>query len=298
MSDHGEFLPSLHPIVCAPMNQVSDARLAIAVHEAGAFPSLSIPNYIRNGRFEAQLYQRELQVYKEATGSDNLLLSVGSMLLLSDAVMKPFLDLGFRHVELFHWASTEAGWPAVLECSRRLSDEFGVRFLFKTSTGHLSKDLDYPAIVLKGPEGAGRSADESPPLDEAFNFCRAQLPRSRLIVSGGIATAGQVREYLDRGATAVAIGSLFAASRESSVSDEVKRKIVASSSAELQRAGATGLQGLFSNVAEGDNRNLTRTLAQGIRSADAGGIFMGRGIDKITEILSVREIVEGLVALA
>jgi NAD(P)H-dependent flavin oxidoreductase YrpB (nitropropane dioxygenase family) len=278
------------------MNQVSDARLAIAVHEAGAFPSLSIPNYVRDGRFDLAGFRKELQAYKDATASDNLLLSVGSSLLLKDAVMRPFLDLGFRHVELFHWASTEPGWPAVLERSRRLAEAFGVRFVFKVSTGHVTKELDYPAIVLRGPEGAGRSAEDAPPLDEAFAFCRRQLPATKLIVSGGIATAAQVRDHLDRGAMAVAIGSLFAAARESSVSDEVKRKIVASTAADLRREGASHLQGLFTQVVDGDSRNLTRTLAAGVRHAGEGGIFMGRGIDQITEILPVREIVRRLAA--
>ncbi len=110
MTAHTEFFGSRHPILCAAMNQVSDAALAIAVHNAGAFPSLSIPNYIRNGAFDMDAYERELRTYKEATGSDNLLLSIGGTLLLHDAVMRPFLDLGFRHIELFHWASTEPGW--------------------------------------------------------------------------------------------------------------------------------------------------------------------------------------------
>lgn len=297
MTTHTEFFGCRHPILCAAMNQVSDAALAIAVHKAGAFPSLSIPNYIKNGAFDLDAYKRELRTYKEATGSDSLLLSIGSTLLLHDAVTRPFLDLGFRHIELFHWASTEPGWESVIDRSRRLADELGVKFVFKISTGHVTEALGYPTMLLKGPEGAGRSADDSPPLSESFEFCRANLPATKLIVSGGIHNSDQVTDYVNRGALAVAIGSLFAASRESAVSESVKLKIIASGAGDLQTKGERKLKGLFSNVAAGDNANLTRTLASGIRNADEGGIFMGSAVDHITEILSVQEIVNRLAGL-
>lgn len=296
MGDHVEFFGCRYPIVCAPMNQVSDAALAIAVHEAGAFPSLSIPNYIRNGRFEDGAYERELRAYKDATGSDSLLLSVGGPALLHERVMRPFLELGFRHVELFHWESRAPDWPQILERSRQLSAELGVRFVFKISTGHVTAGLDYPTLLLKGPEGAGRSTEDAPPLADSFDFCRQHLPTTKLIVSGGFHGAEQVSDYLSRGALAVAIGSLFAASSESAVAEHVKRKIIASSSADLKRMGDSRLQGLYTKLVDGDDRNLTRTLASGIRDAGDGGVFIGRAIDHITEILPVREIVRRLVA--
>ncbi len=295
MSNHRELFSCRYPIVCAPMNQVSDVGLAIAVHNAGAFPSLSIPNYIKNGRFDTDAYKRELLVYKEATGSNNLLLSIGSVLLLHDAVILPFLDFGFRHIELFHWSSTEPGWKDVIDRSRRLAGEHGVRFVFKISTGHVTEALNYQTILLKGPEGAGRSTDDSPPLSESFEFCRNNLSSTNVIVSGGIYNSSQVTDFVNRGAIAVAIGSLFAASKESAVSESVKLKIIASSASDLQRKGERNLRGLFSNVVSGDNANLTRTLARGIRDVDDGGIFIGNAVDHITEILSVQEIVNRLV---
>ena len=163
--------------------------------------------------------------------------------MLHDAVMRPFLDLGFRHIELFHWASTEPGWESVIDRSRSLADELGVKFVFKISTGHVAETLDYPTMLLKGPEGAGRSADDSPPLSESFEFCRANLPATKLIVSGGIHNSDQVTDYVNRGALAVAIGSLFAASSESAVSESVKRKIIASGTGDLQEQGRTQAQG-------------------------------------------------------
>jgi len=244
MTSHTDFFGCRHPIVCAAMNQVSDAGLAIAVHHAGAFPSLSIPTYFKDDAFDMDAYKRELRVYKEATGSDQLLLSVGSALLLRDAVIRPFLDLGFRHVELFHWASAESSWKCVMDRSRRLADELGVKFIVKISTGHVTDTLDYQTMLLKGPEGAGRSADDSPPLSESFAFCRARLPATNLIVSGGIHGADQVSDYLSRGAVAVAIGSLFAASRESAVSESVKLKSIASGAGDLQSKGGPQAQGL------------------------------------------------------
>ena len=38
-----------YPILAAPMNRVSDAKLAVAVANAGCIPSFSIFNYIGKG---------------------------------------------------------------------------------------------------------------------------------------------------------------------------------------------------------------------------------------------------------
>lgn len=298
MIDHHGYFGCRHPVVCAAMNQVSDARLAIAVHAAGAFPSLSVANYVVAGRFELRRFLRELDTFREATGSTGLLLSVGSQALLQDAIVRPFLERGFRHFELFHWASGDPDWARVRERSVELTHRFDARFLFKISTGHVDASLDYPAIVLKGPEGAGRSADDSPPLEESFAYCRQHLPDMAVVVSGGIHGPDQLHDYIGRGALAVAIGTLFAASKESAVDDSVKRKLVAAGAAELRRAGRHGLKGLYASVAREDDANLTRTLARGVRDSRQGGIFVGDAIDHVTEILSVQEIVDRLVGAA
>ncbi len=296
MTSHVDYFGCRHPIVCAAMNQVSDAALAIAVYEAGAFPSLSVANFIKDNVFSVQAYKNELSTYKDATGSDNLLLSIGARLLLQEAAVRPFLKLGFRHIELFHSASTEPIWKDVMALSHRLAGEHGVKFLFKVSTAHVAQARDYQTVLLKGPEGAGRLADDAPPLSPIFDLCRSDLPATNFIVSGGIHRADQVRDYMSRGALAVAIGSLFAASKESAVADSVKRKIIASSSRDLQTMGAHKLRGLFSSVQSDDDANLTKTLRRGMRDADRGGVFMGNAIDHITEVLSVQDIVNRLVA--
>lgn len=287
---------SRYPIVCAAMNQVSDATLAIAVERAGAFPSLSLPCYLHGNQFDAQAYRQDLVAYKEATGSHRLLLSVGTPRALNDAVLRPFLELGFRHIELFHAQVQPSDWNELQPKPQRLQDQFDARVLFKVSTGHLRADLPYEHIVLKGPEGAGRSAADSPPLSEAFDDCRRILPAATLVASGGIGTAADVRDYLDRGAAAVAIGSLFAAARESRIADDVKARIVAAEAGDLRAVGPNRSQGLFQSVAASDDSNLTRTLARGIRDASAGAVFMGRAVDHIDAILPVQEIVHRLMA--
>jgi NAD(P)H-dependent flavin oxidoreductase YrpB (nitropropane dioxygenase family) len=299
MNDHRTYFGCRHPIVCAAMNQVSDARLAIAVQRAGAFPSLSVANYVEGDRFDLKRFEAELSAFQDATGSSALLLSVGSQALLHDAILRPFLDRGFRHFELFHWAAGEPSWPRVRARAGELERCEGAKVLFKISTGHLRADLDYGTIVLKGPEGAGRSADDALPLDEAFVQCRRELPATAVVVSGGIHGPAQLHAYLERGALAAAIGSLFAASVESAVDDSVKRKIVAAGAADLERRGRHGLQGLYAGDTDAtDNANLTRTLKRGVRDAQAGGIFVGSAIEHITSILPVQAIVDHLVGAA
>lgn len=279
------------------MNQVSDAALAIAVERAGAYPSLSLPSYMSGGRLDVATYRRDLQAYKDATGSPHLLLSVGSPKALTDTVLRPFFDLGFSRLELFHTAVTSEDGPELRARLDRLRSEHGARIVVKVSAGHLRERLPYEHIILKGPEGAGRSADNSPPLDQALAQCRQWLPNTTVVASGGIGTSAQVRQCLDAGAAAVAIGSLFAASRESRVTDEVKAKIIASESSQLQAIGPNRLRGLFASIASGDDSNLTHTLARGIRDPSAGAVYMGSAIDHITEVLPVADIVRRLMGL-
>lgn len=278
------------------MNQVSDARLAIAIHEAGAFPSLAVANYIEGSRFNKAEYETALRQFKDATGSDGLLLSVGSSALTYDFVVEPFLEHGFRHFEIFHWDNSRQIWPRILERAAELEQSHGAKILFKVGTDADCADVPYSTVILKGPEGAGRSKEEAVPLSVAFEAFRNRLPNTKVIVSGGISRAEQVRDYVSKGALGVAIGTLFAASAESPIDTAVKQKIVAAHAEDLKTHGTHRLKGMYASVVPGDSGNLTRSLASGIRSPGAGAVFLGDGVDQITSILPVRDIVDRLIA--
>lgn len=283
-----------HPLICAAMNQVSDARLAIAVHEAGAFPSLAVANYIQHNRFDQVRYVKELRSFKSATHSEALLLSAGGTTLLSDVVVAPFLELGFKHFEVFHWDHEKRFWPRILERVKSLQRDHGATVIFKVGTDVAGEDIPYPTIILKGPEGAGRAHEDALPLQSAFEHLSKQLPHTQIIASGGISQPHQVTDYLSRGALGVAVGTLFAASVESAIDWNVKQKIVAAHVKDLKRCGENRLRGIYSGVLPGDTANLTRSLSAGVKGLKSGALFLGEGVEQVTDILPVREIVRRL----
>jgi hypothetical protein len=125
---------------------------------------------------------------------------------------------------------------------------------------------------------------------------KAARPEVNIIPSGGISTSEQVNYYMAHGAMAVGIGTLFAASEESPVSLETKLKIVDSTSEDLKRIGKLNHQGLLFKNIENDDNNNNQSLRQGMNNPSNGCIYAGAGIDSVTEILPVKEIVQRLVS--
>jgi NAD(P)H-dependent flavin oxidoreductase YrpB (nitropropane dioxygenase family) len=155
-------------------------------------------------------------------------------------------------------------------------------------------------IILKGPDGAGRGNTQGISLLELFDSIHAQYPNLLIIPAGGIGTHEHVKAYMDRGAFAVGVGTLIAATQESRVSHETKLKMVESTSKDIKQL-ANGSVDTFAQNAlvfkqvEGDNFNNTRGLMAGVRSPTVGHIFVGTGIDNVTEILPVKTVIENLI---
>jgi hypothetical protein len=150
-------------------------------------------------------------------------------------------------------------------------------------------------VIFKGNEGAGRTDPEAGSLEDNFSRIRQMRPEVDIIPSGGIATAAQVRYYLDRGALAVGIGTLFAAAEESCISVDTKRKMIEATADSLERIGKFHHQGLVFSRLAADDANNTRSLELGISHANVGAVFAGKGIVHVKEILPVRAIVAMLV---
>jgi hypothetical protein len=277
------------------MNQVSNVDLAIAIHNAGAFPSIIIHTFIKDNKFNSDLYKSELQRFQNKTNSTNLLLSIGFKLLLHDTITEPFFKLGFKHIELFHYFSNETEWSSILERCKYLEDKYDAKIMFKISTNEMESDSYYSTIILKGEEAAGRSSNTPKPIKEKFLEYRNMFPNTNIVPCGGIYNYEQVKFYMDNGALAIGIGSLFAASEESSLSIESKKKIINSSKSDITLGGQLNFKGLFSTILEDDDLNLTKSLHAGVNNPDEGCIYMGDAIDHITEILPVKVIIDRLI---
>lgn len=289
---HQDFFGCRYPILAAPMNQVSDANLAVACYNANIFPSLSAYSY-RNDNYKINYegLEHEIKQFQDKTGSDKILVSVAYSHLLSDM----FFDLAINNnIKFLEIIPNEKIMDDVEISLFSKYSEHGVKLLSKI----MSADAVKPkadAIMFKGKNGAGRGldlVDEDKELAEIRN----NFPSLPVIMSGGIGTKDDVIKYLNLGCMAVAVGTLLAASEESCLSKETKFKMIESSWKDVTKLenGAQQNGIVFSKI-EKDDFNNTLSLTFGIKDPRKGHVFAGKGIDHIKSILPVKDIVQLLV---
>jgi NAD(P)H-dependent flavin oxidoreductase YrpB (nitropropane dioxygenase family) len=304
MKTFTEIFKCKYPIAVMAMNKVSDVPLAIAVRRAGCLPSLSIFNYFtRIGVIDPQLLGKDIEQYANAVGDTSILISVdiGNLLDLPGLV-DVLLARQVGAVEIIlDDAHENAAYRrrVVLPQVIKQLQENGSMVFTKTL---LPMDVMVGAdgIILKGPDGAGRGNVSGESLEQLFDKYSTSFPTQRVITSGGVGTSQQLKYYIDRGAFGVGIGTMFAVSAESKISTETKLKLVASSAADVKRLdnGKTDSDSQNAIVfaeTPGDNSNNTRGLMAGIKSPTSGHVFMGKGIEHATEILTCEQIVARLV---
>jgi NAD(P)H-dependent flavin oxidoreductase YrpB (nitropropane dioxygenase family) len=273
-------------IIAMAMNQVSDIHLAIAVRQAGAIPSLSIFNYSSLEGLEDDLFK-----YQSEFGDSKILLSVGVRQIANNRVLDSIIANRIELVELIPAHLEEAGADDVtVETALEVLKNNNVK-VFEKCLGISPKYRNIFGVILKGNEGAGRGKES---LSKLFDVIVENYP---VIVSGGIGTAEHVKYYIDRGAWAVGIGTLFAASLESKVSDETKLKMIDAESVNIQnfKKGAKQNALIFKEL-DGDDYNHTLGISKGVQDPNQGHIFAGKSIDQVTSIRHVSEIIKELVS--
>lgn len=283
-----DFFGCEYPIVAAPMNKVSDVRLAVACHRAGIFPSLSIYNYI-----EPHSLEKAIDAFQSKTGSNKILLSLDSQEFLDKDVQQLILKLKISHLEILgdNNITQSSIWDEFLRDSKALQKE-GVKILLKSlDSNNVSPELD--GVILKSNTGAGRGV-EWIDIDYALMSIARRYPAVPIIMSGGISRPRDVKKYLNMGCVAVAIGTLLAASEESCVSLETKQRMINATYENITRLKNARQNALVFSEIPVDDDNNTNALVKGIASPAEGHIFAGKGINEITSIKSVKNIVEDL----
>jgi len=279
------------------MNKVSDVNLAIAVRKAGAIPSLSVFNYFTSADYiNDDLLRAALVRYKSAIGDCNVLLSISVTELIDKRFQKVIVEEQVGLIELIPDSPGETPFSQFRNEQLTLAiDEIrsnGVLIFVKVLT--LEDVIDnIDGVILKGNDGAGRGTTN---LEILFEKIRNKFVDLPIIVSGGIGTSAQVKSFIDSGALAVGIGTLFAASIESRVSHETKLKMVQATADSITKLGGGAEQNalVFSSTSN-DTYNNTKGLMAGIKSPESGHIFAGTGVNHITGILPVDEIIQNLV---
>ena len=288
-----------YPIICSPMNGVSDIRLAIACYHAGILPSIVQYAYHVDRQLDLNLLETNLTEYANATDYGNLLFACSIDTFNDSKVLDMLIKYRVTHVEILdvedynikniYDLSVRAKEHNIIVSPKLLEGFEDVKKIYD-----LAGPID--CVTIKGPNGAGRSVDTLVLEDEVVKI-KSTYPNITLIVSGGINTSHDIKRMLDLGADLVSLGTLFSVCEESKVSLLTKQKIIDASYSDIERLdkGATQKALVFSSVEERDVNN-TLGLFNGIRSGTRGHVYVGTGIDHIHKIEPVQEIVSRLIA--
>jgi len=280
---------SRYPIVCSPMNGVSDLSLAVACQQAGIVPSLVPYTYASFKEFFEALSE-----YKKTRG--DIVVALRFSEVVDARLTNKLMTSGITHIELLDYEPTDITEENIVQVNEIRAS--GVQIILKVLT-HTDiepyKDI-IDAVTVKGPEAAGRSMAGLDLIKE-IKTIKSIYPKIKIIASGGIKNSYDIKRHLTAGADAVGIGTLFAMSKESSIPKIVKDKLLLSTSGDIRRlqSGAQQRAVVFKESVSDDFNN-TQGLNQGLTTGTQGHVFVGNAIDSITEILTVKEIVGYLTA--
>ena len=269
---------SRYPIICTPMNFVSDARLAIACNKAGIVPSL-----VSNDKIKEQLEE-----FRDSCPDGDIILAVSSLKLTPG-----FLNLArwyrVSHMQLLSYFPNDF----IYYRKNAPHTKFIHKLLKPEDISNVSKMID--AIDLKSPDAASRVLDTNQTTMDRFLEQKAMNPDMPIIVTGGISTSEQIKIYLDAGAEAVGLGTIFALSEESRIHPDKKLEMIKKSFSDVKSIGVNRMNGIvFSETPDTDN-NHTDGLRLGRDTKDQGVIWAGKALDNINAIESVQTIVDRLI---
>ena len=295
------FFPSRYPIMCAVMNQVSDLRLALAVHEAGAMPSLMSNLIIGHENRDDRLHNL-LNEFSKLTGHANIVLQLDHLDLKNPKILKLVKHYQVSHVELFG-ALDSMGMTTKQEFDYTMQDPMysrGLKFLQSVSKTIIrvlspSDATNVNAYALKGSDSAGFGGELS--VSELFDQQQQRTPGMPLITYGGVGTPKQVADYIQRGAAAVAVGTLFAATKESCLADSTKQQMISATKNSLTKFSTSQQALILGNqeqVIADTTPNRQTSLEQGV-AGTGGHIYAGTGIEHVNEIKTVKQVVDYLI---
>ncbi|MGA2668373.1 MAG: nitronate monooxygenase [Ignavibacteria bacterium] len=292
-----------YPIVQAGMVWTSGWKLASAVSENGCL------GLIGSGSMKTDLLRehiKKLRVYFYENGI-NEPFGVNIPLTRTDAedIVKTVIGEDIKIV------FTSAGNPKIFSKYLKTNDIIWVHVIASVKHALKAQDEGCDAVVAEGFEAGGHNG-----IDEITTFCLvpqvADAVEIPVIAAGGIADGRQIAAAFALGAEGVQIGTRFAATHESSSSDQFKKKIVEAEDGStiltlkkiapvrffknkfaleadaMERSGASGeeLMALLGRKRE----------MKGIFEGDTeeGELEMGQSSGLVKEIKTVKEIIHDL----
>ena len=266
------------------MNMVSDVTLALAAHAAGIVPSLVV---------SLRLSDTVVALEKFNNGAGNItdLILAVSPGQLSSELIDVILTYNVTHLQLLDHIKTVAEELA-LSGLRKKNIKIILKRLTSRPLGHMASFLD--AIDVKGPDGASRIVDDGLLLLDRYHSLTKQYPKLPIIVTGGISKSSEIKQYLDAGAVAVGLGTVFSLSKESSIKHEKKLAMIEKSFKDVVNTGVSKQNAIVFSPTVDTDANNSRGLILGRDTVNEGLIFAGKALDDITSIKSVATIVNEL----
>lgn len=303
---------SKYPILSAAMNKVSDLKLAIAVSNAGCIPSISAFNYLFGDKINYQLLLTECNNFFNECPNSELVISLNDLEFLSKEFDQLIDSVKITHVEILldNFRLENNKIPNELKDRFKILEEKAIYFRskgLKLYLKSLSKNLIiyfrknytnlFDAFLLKGVAGAGaivNGHNRQSLFDEIIEL-RSLYPDIKLIPTGGISKSQDIKNFLNHGACAVGIGTLFALAEESAIPFANKEQIVKMNSSNIKIISKSNQNAITFKTSDNDDINNTASLKEGIKSISNGLIFIGEGLDDVNIIEPVDSIVKKLI---
>jgi NAD(P)H-dependent flavin oxidoreductase YrpB (nitropropane dioxygenase family) len=310
------FLQSQYPIYLAGMNRASSVELAVAVREAGCTPTLVLEGPEQS---QVDLFHTQIKEFSKEVQDTNFMVTIygaSSFFTPQTAhqINQIFSQYRPKFIE-YRPTIASAGESKItskdliagnIGLTREIENTPLLRPLLKNFRAHSkiicsswnpSNDEELVnAYIMRTSGSAGRKGEHT--AGELLKmYSHITKP---LLIQGGVGTPTELSNILKQGASGVGIGTLFAASKESPLSIEAKKQFISASSNDITQLKDTNQNALvfdqtISKIKD-NNWNRTDSLEIGIETGKAGHVYAGHGIDYITDILPVKEIVRYLVS--
>jgi nitronate monooxygenase len=215
-----------HPVALAPMDVVADARLSIAVAEAGGYP------FLGGGYGEEAWLRRELEVLAPAAQEAGRPFGVGFItwsLERNDRLLDVVLEYRPDSVFLSFGDPTRMGARV---------KKAGCKLVCQVQTEAMARmalDAGADLLVAQGTEAGGHGGSRGT-LTLVPAVADLAGPKVPVLAAGGIADGRGLAACLLLGAGGVVMGTRFYATQESAGSPAAKERIAAASGDDSARS--------------------------------------------------------------
>ncbi len=288
-----------YPIIQGGMVWVSGWKLASAVSSCGGL------GLIGAGSMKPDLLREHIRKSKVAT-SNSFGVNIPLLRLDSEELINVVIEEEVKIV------FTSAGNPAKFIEVLKEHNIIVVHVVSNLKQGLKAESVGCDAVVGEGVEAGGHNGLDELPMMELLMQLSENLSIP-IIAAGGIADKNDIQKVLKNGAEGVQIGTLFAATKESSAHINYKNAIVNAGKNDtaliLKKIGLTrAIKNTFAEkAAKLENERATSNELKELLGAkrEKLGIFegdleegileAGQGAEKVDEILSVAEIFSKLI---